>query len=125
MGKDEISKYTQILNKKEQHNEEKTNNTLNIDMQTEITTEKKEIENLKILLEEKEHKINILEETQSENETTISVMKEEIENYKNEKQIQANSIKQKTEEMHAKSKTIQDYENKCSKTEATIKKQET
>ena len=52
-------------------------------------------------------------------------MKEEIENYKNEKQIQANSIKQKTEEMHAKNKTIQDYENKSSKNETTIKKQET
>ena len=87
VGKDEISKYTKILNKKEQHNEEKTNNTVNIDIQIEITTEQKEIENLKILLEEKEHKINILEETQSENETTIPVMKEKIENYKNEKQI--------------------------------------
>ena len=52
-------------------------------------------------------------------------MKEEIENYKNEKQIQANSIKQKTEEMHAKNKTIQDYENESSKNETTIKKQET
>ena len=36
-------------------------------------------------------------------------MGKEIENYKNEKQIQANSIKQKTEEIHAKSKTIQEY----------------
>ena len=38
-------------------------------------------------------------------------MEKEIENYKNEKQIQANSIKknQKTEEIHAKSKTIQEY----------------
>ena len=50
-------------------------------------------------------------------------MKEEIENYKNEKQIQANSIKQETEEMHGKNKTIQGYENKCSKNETTIKKQ--
>ena len=30
-------------------------------MQTKITTEEKEIENVKVLLEEKEHKINILE----------------------------------------------------------------
>ena len=86
---------------------------------------KKEIENLKVLLEEKEYTINILEETQSKNETTISVMEEEIENYKNEKQILANSIKQKTEETHVKNKTIQDYESKCSKNKTTIKKQET
>ena len=33
-----------------------------------------EIENIKVLLEEKEHKINILEETQSKNEKTISLM---------------------------------------------------
>ena len=122
---DEISKYTKILKKNEQHNEGEINSTVNIDVQTEITTEPKEIENLKVLLEEKEHKINILEETQSKNETTISVMEKEIENYKNEKQIQANSIKQKTEEIHAKNKTIQEYENVCSKNETTIKKQET
>ena len=48
-------------------------------------------------------------------------MKEEIENCKNEKQIQANSIKQKREEMHAKNKTIQDYENKCNKNETMMK----
>ena len=29
-------------------------------------------------------------------------MEKETENYKNEKQLQANSIKQKTEEIHAK-----------------------
>ena len=52
---DEISKYSKMLNKKEQHNEEETNNTVNIDIQTEITTEEKEIENLKVLLEEKEN----------------------------------------------------------------------
>ena len=52
-------------------------------------------------------------------------MEKEIENYKDEKQIQANSIKQKTEEIHAKNKTIQEYENVCSKNETTIKKQET
>ena len=106
---DEISKCTKILKKKEKHNEGEINSTVNIDVQTEITAEQKEIENLKVLLEEKERKINILEETQSKNETTISVMEKEIENYKNEKQIQANSIKQKTEEIHAKSKTIQEY----------------
>ena len=43
VDKDEISKYTKILNKKEQHYEEKTNNTVNIDIQTEITTEKKKL----------------------------------------------------------------------------------
>ena len=90
---DEISKYTKILKKNEQHNEGEINSTVNIDAQTEITTEQKEIENLKVLLEEKEHKINILEEAQWKNETTISAMKEEIENYKNEKQIQTNSVK--------------------------------
>ena len=52
-------------------------------------------------------------------------MGKEIENYKNEKQIQANSIKQKTEEIHAQNKTIQEYENMCSKIETTIEKQET
>ena len=51
-------------------------------------------------------------------------MGKEIENYKNEKQIQANSIKQKTEEIHAKNKTIQEYENMCGKNETTFKKQE-
>ena len=51
-------------------------------------------------------------------------MKEEIENYKTEKQIQTNSIKQKTEEIHAKNKTIQEYENMRGKNETTIKKQE-
>ena len=48
-------------------------------------------------------------------------MKEEIENYKTEKQIQTNSIKQKTEEIHAKNKTIQEYENMCSKNGTIIK----
>ena len=71
----EISKCTKVLKKKEQHNEGEVNSTANTGVQTEITTEQKEIENLKVLLEEKEHKINILEETQSKNETTISVMK--------------------------------------------------
>ena len=122
---DEISKYTEILNKKEQHNEEESNNKVNIYIQTVITAEEKEIKNLKVIHEEKELKINILEETQSKNETTRSAMKEEIENYKNEKQIQTNSIKQKTEEIHAQNKTIQEYENKCNKNEGTIKKQET
>ena len=48
-------------------------------------------------------------------------MKEEIENYKTEKQIQTNSIKQKTEEIHAKNKTIQEYENMCSKMKQQLK----
>ena len=56
------------------------------------------------MLEEKEHKINILEETQSKNETTISVIKEEIENYKNKKQIQANSIKKNQKKYMQKTK---------------------
>ena len=90
-----------------------------------ITAEEKQIKNLKVIHEEKELKINILAETQSKNETTISAMREEIENYKNEKQIQTNSIKEKTEEIPAQNKTIQEYENKCNKNEATIKKQET
>ena len=95
VGNDEISKYTKMFNKKEQYNEEEINNTVNIEIQIEITIEEKEMKNLlsienllksmKLLLEEKEHKINILEETQSKTETTISVMKEEIENFKNEK----------------------------------------
>ena len=45
---DEISKYNKIPNKKEQHNKGETNNIVNIDIQTEITTVKKEIENLKV-----------------------------------------------------------------------------
>ena len=81
----EINKHTKIL-KKEQQNEGETNNTVNADIQTDITTKDREMENLKVLFEEKEHKINIIEETQSQNETTISVIKEETENYKNEKQ---------------------------------------
>ena len=93
-----------MLNKDEWHNKGETNNTVNIDIQTKVTTEEKEIENLKVLLGEKQHKINILEETQYKNETTISVMKEEIEKYKNEKQFQTKSIKQKTEKIHAKNK---------------------
>ena len=49
----------------------------------------------------------MLEETQSKNET-VSVMKEEIDNYKNVKQIQTNSMKQKKnpEGMDAQNKTI-------------------
>ena len=43
-------------------------------------------------------------------------MEKEIKNYKNEKQIQANSIKQKTQEIHAKNK-MQEYEDMCSKNE--------
>ena len=57
---DEINKCTKILKKKEQHTEREINSTVNIDVQTEITTEQKEIKN-----------------------------------YKNEKKILANSIKQK------------------------------
>ena len=41
VDKDEISKYTKILNKKEQRNEEKTNNTVNIDIQTDHNRKKK------------------------------------------------------------------------------------
>ena len=52
-------------------------------------------------------------------------MKGEIEKYKNEKETQINSIKQKAEEIHAKNKTIQGYEYKWSKNETRIKKQET
>ena len=57
---DEINKCTKILKRKEQHTEREINSTVNIDVQTEITTEQKEIKN-----------------------------------YKNEKKILANSIKQK------------------------------
>ena len=75
--------------------------TVNIDIQAEVIMDKKEIENLKVLLEEKEYKINILEETQSKSETTIPISnekkkKKKKQKTKNEKQIQANSIKQKT-----------------------------
>ena len=51
--------------------------TVNIDIQAEVIMDKKEIENLKVLLEEKEYKINILEETQSKSETTIPISNEE------------------------------------------------
>ena len=54
---DETSKYTNILKKKEQHNEGEIDSTVNIVIQTEILTEQNEIENLKVLLEEKKHKI--------------------------------------------------------------------
>ena len=58
------------------------------------------MENLKVLLEEKVRKTNILEEKQSKNETAISVIKEEIENYKNKnkkfKQTQLNKKHKKS-----------------------------
>ena len=95
VGNDEISKYTKIIKKKEQHNEGEINTTVNIDVQTEITTEQKEIKNLKVLLEEKEYKINIFEETQSKDQTIISVMEKKIENYKNETITQLNKKQKK------------------------------
>ena len=44
---DEINKCTKILKRKEQHTEREINSTVNIDVQTEITTEQKDIENYK------------------------------------------------------------------------------
>ena len=71
---DEINKCTKILKRKEQHTEREINSTVNIDVQTEITTEQKDIEN-----------------------------------YKNEKKIQANSIKQKKQKKYMQK--IKQYRN--------------
>ena len=43
VDKGEISKYTKILNKKKQRNEEKTNNTVNIDIETDHNRKKKNL----------------------------------------------------------------------------------
>ena len=63
----------------------KKQTTVNIDIQAEVLMDKKEIENLKVLLEEKEYKINILEETQSKSETTIPISNEKKKKKKKKK----------------------------------------
>ena len=98
-----ISKYTKIPNKKKEK-QWRRNNTNSADIQTEITTEVNKIENLKVLLEEKEHKINILEETQSKIETTISLMKEEIKNYENGKKSKQTQLNKKQKKYMQKTK---------------------
>ena len=59
------------------------------------TIPEKEIENLQHLLSEKETEIQKLDDSKTVNENIIADMKHEIENLKNEKQVQLNLIKLK------------------------------
>ena len=52
-------------------------------------------------------------------------MKHEIENLKNEKQVQLNLIKLKKEEIYEKNQTIEQYEKESSNHKLELKKQET
>ena len=52
-------------------------------------------------------------------------MKQEIENLKNEKQVQLNLIKLKKEEIYEKNQTIEQYEKENSNHKLALKKQET
>ena len=52
-------------------------------------------------------------------------MKHEIENLKNEKQVQLNLIKLKKEEIYEKNQTIEQYEKENSNHKLELKKQET
>ena len=52
-------------------------------------------------------------------------MKHEIENLKNEKQVQLNLIKLKKEEIYEKNETIEQYEKENSNHKLELKKQET
>ena len=59
----------------------------------------KEIENLQLILSEKEIEIEKLDRSKAVNEKLKEDMKLEIENLKNEKQVQPNLIKLKKEEL--------------------------
>ena len=52
-------------------------------------------------------------------------MKHEIENLKNEKQVQLNLIKLQKEEIYEKNETIEQYEKENSNHKLELKKQET
>ena len=90
-----------------------------------IIIREKEIENLQHLLSEKETEIQKLDDSKTVNENKIAHMKHEIENLKNEKQIQLNLIKLKKEEIYEKNQTIEQYEKENSNHKLALKKQET
>ena len=90
-----------------------------------IIIREKEIENLQHLLSEKETEIQKLDDSKTVNENKIADMKHEIENLKNEKQVQLNLIKLKKEEIYEKNETIEQYEKENSNHKLELKKQET
>ena len=90
-----------------------------------ITIPEKEIENLQHLLSKKETEIQKLDDSKTVNENKIADMKHEIENLKNEKQVQLNLIKLKKEEIYEKNQTIEQYEKENSNHKLALKKQET
>ena len=77
------------------------------------------------LFSEKETEIQKLDDSKTVNENKIADMKHEIENLKNEKQVQLNLIKLKKEEIYEKNQTIEQYEKESSNHKLELKKQET
>ena len=89
------------------------------------TITEKEIKNLWLLLSEKETEIEKLDRSKTGNEKVIADMKLEIENLKNENQVQSNLIKLKKEEIYKRNQTIEQYEKENSNNKLALKKQKT
>ena len=103
---------TSCLNVNEPH--EKHTETLKADKLRENepsdTITEQEIENLKLLLSEKETDIEKLDKSQPVNEKIIADMKHEIKNLKKEMQVQSNLIKLKKDKICEKTQTIDQNE---------------
>ena len=89
------------------------------------TITEKEIKNLWLLRSEKETEIEKLDRSKTGNEKVIADMKLEIENLKNENQVQSNLIKLKKEEIYKRNQTIEQYEKENSNNKLALKKQKT
>ena len=74
---------------------------------------------------EKGIEIQKLDDSKTVNENIIADMNREIENLKNEKQVQLNLIKLKKEEIYETNQTIEQYEKENSNHKVELKKQET
>ena len=89
------------------------------------TIPEKEIENLQLLLSEKETETEKLDNTKAGNEKIMTDMKHEKENLKNEKQVQSNITELIKKEIYDKNQTIEQYEKEHSNHKLALKKQET
>ena len=89
------------------------------------TIPEKEIENLQLLLSEKETETEKLDNTKAGNEKIMTDMKHEKENLKNEKQVQSNRIKVNKEVIYEKNQAIEQYKKENSNHKLALKKQET
>ena len=89
------------------------------------TIPEKEIENLQLLLSEKETETEKLDNTKAGNEKIITDMKHEKENLKNEKQVQSNRIKLNKEVIYEKNQAIEQYKKENNNHKLALKKQET